>query len=66
MTNNGYLTENNLVMLQYFWEEKRDIERYCDFEKIKPLLEKEKPEVLKAWNEYKMSIKTMDAIMKSL
>lgn len=60
------LTEQHLTMLRYFWEEKGDIERYCEYNKILPILEKERPEVVKAWNDYKVSIRTMNAIMKSL
>ena len=60
------LTEQDLNMLKYFWQEKEDLERFIDFEKLKPLLEKEKPEVLKAWNNYKSSKKILDIIIDNI
>ena len=60
------LTEQDLNMLKYFWQEKEDLERFTDFEKLKPLLEKEKPEVLKAWNNYKSSKKILDIIIDNI
>ena len=60
------LTEQDLDSLQYFWQEKQDLERFTDFEKLKALLEKEKPETLKAWNDYKTSKKMLDIVMDNL
>ena len=60
------LTEEQIYILKYFWEEKQDIERYCDFEKIRPDIQEKCPELLKAWNDYNLSIKNMDAIINSL
>jgi len=60
------LTEEQISDLKYFWEEKGDIERYCDFEKLKPQIQEQLPELLKAWYDYKASIKIMDAVIKSL
>ena len=60
------LTEEDLNNLQYFWQEKEDLERFSSFEELKPLLEKEKPEVLKAWNDYKTSRKILDIVIDNL
>jgi hypothetical protein len=60
------LTEQDLDMSKYFWQEKEDLERFTDFEKLKPLLEKEKPEVLKAWNDYKAYKKILDIVMDNI
>lgn len=60
------LTEQDLDTLRYFWQEKEDLERFTDFEKLKPLLKKEKPEVLKAWNDYKTSKKILDIVMDNI
>jgi len=60
------LTEQDLYTLRYFWQEREDLERFTDFEKLKPLLEKEKPEVLKAWNDYKTSKKILDIVMDNI
>lgn len=60
------LTAQMISDLKYFWQDKGDLERYSSFEKIKPLLEKEKPEVLKAWNDYKASIRILDCVIDNL
>ena len=60
------LTEQDLNDLQYFWQEKEDLERLSTFERLIPILEKEKPEVLKAWNDYKSSKKILDIVIDSL
>lgn len=53
-------------MLKYFWEEKGNIERYVGFEAMKPKLQEQFPEVLKAWNDYKTSERIFDAVITSL
>jgi hypothetical protein len=60
------ITEEDKVMLKYFWEEKEDIERYCNFEKIKPELEKKYPEILRAWNDYQVSKNILSALIKNM
>ena len=60
------LKEEDINNLQYFWEEKGDLERFTGFEKLTPILEKERPEVLKAWNDYKASIRILDIVIKNL
>ena len=37
-----------------------------DFEKLKPQIQEKFPELLKAWYDYKASIKIMDAVVKCL
>jgi hypothetical protein len=60
------LTEDQIYYIKYFWEEKGDIERYNDFERLKPQIQKQFPELLKAWYDYKASIRIMDAVIKSI
>lgn len=60
------LTEEQISLLKYFWEEKGDIEKYHGFEKLKPQIQEQFPELLKAWQDYKASIKIMDAVVESL
>lgn len=62
----GKLTESDILMLKYFWEQKEDIERYGSFEEIKPLLKKHKPELLRAWKRYKSSRVELDNIISNL
>ena len=58
------LTEQDLIDLQYFWGEKGDLERLSTFESLRPLLAKERPDILLAWDNYKMAIKMMDIVME--
>lgn len=60
------LTKEELSSLQYFWQEKEDLERLWNFEELVPMLEVEKPEVMKAWRDYKASIKILDLVMDNI
>ena len=60
------LTIEQISDLRYFWEEKGDLERYAFFEELKPQIQEQFPELLKAWYDYKASIKIMDAVVESL
>jgi len=60
------LTETDLSDLQYFWQYKGDLERLCTFEKLIPILREERPEILKAWTDYKASKKILDIVMASI
>ncbi len=60
------LTEGDKRSLQYFWEEKSDLETMICFEELVPLIEKEYPEVMKAWLDYKISIRTLNAVIKNM
>ena len=60
------LTDEQKSMLKYFWEEKKDITVYCDFEKLKPIIQEEYPELLKAWIDYQISIKIMNTVCASI
>jgi len=56
-------TDEDLSMLRYFWEEKGDIECYCDFGEIKEDLKKNHPHIWKAWKKHKESIKVLNKIL---
>jgi hypothetical protein len=62
----GALTEEDKNMIIYFWTEKGDLERWIGWPEAKARLEQSRPEVLKAWNDYKMAIRTMDVMVESL
>jgi len=51
-------------MLDYFWCEKGDIERFTGWNA--DLVAKEFPAVFQAWNAYKGAERVMDAVIKSL
>lgn len=52
---------------KYFWEEKGDLERcaYFTSKRGKELLQKYRPEILKAWDDYKISITMLNAVLKN-
>ncbi len=58
--------DEDIRMLQYFWEEKEDIERYCDFEDIKEDLAENYPEILKCWNDYKITKKLLGIVLTNV
>jgi hypothetical protein len=49
-------------MIKYFWQDKGDLERFTGWEEIKPKY----PEVAKAWDDYKISMKILDCVVKCL
>jgi hypothetical protein len=60
------LTEEQISDIKYFWEYKGDLERYSSFEELKPLIWEQKPQIMKAWNDYKASIEILNAVIESL
>lgn len=59
----GKITDQQLNDIKYFWENKGDLERLSGFEEMMPDLEREYPEIIKAWRDYKASIKILDAVI---
>jgi len=57
------MTEEDVRIIQYFWEEKGDIERWCDWEQKKKTLPKE---LRRAWRKYKESIEHLNLVVKNL
>ena len=60
------LTEDQLSSIKYFWQDKGDLERYCSFEELKPALLEQKPEIIKAWNDYKTAVAILDAVIENI
>ena len=60
------MTDEGINMVTYFWQEKQDLERCIDWQKRKPIIAESHPELIKAWEDYKTSIKMMNAVVKSL
>lgn len=54
--------ETAVNMIDYFWTEKGDLERWVDFDR--EYLAKEFPAVLKAWDDYKASRAVMSAVVR--
>ena len=60
------MTMEDLRMVKYFWEEKEDISRWCDWEKRKEIIRKEAPEIVKAWEDYYTSRRILYAVVESI
>ncbi len=60
------LTAEDLRSLQYFWDERGDPTRWCDFEKKKPSIIEHAPRFWAAWQTYQNSIKELSRASKDL
>lgn len=52
----------DINLIQYFWEEKGDLERWVHWHNLKH----EYPEVERAWDEYKRAKRLLDLEIKAL
>ncbi len=52
--------------LKYFWQEKGDLERSCDWEDHQAEIAERFPELVKVWNDYKMAKKLVGIVVASL
>ncbi len=53
-----------LDQLRYGWRESHDATRYCEYEKLKPLVAKHFPGVIQAIDDYRRAIAALDAIFR--
>jgi len=60
------LTKQDLDMVRYFWQEKRDITRWCEWESKLPDFERERPEIPAAVRALIAAERTLNAICESL
>ena len=60
------LKDEDISMLKYFWEEKGDIKKYCEFNDLLPILREEHPEVIIALENYENSLKILNNVIKAL
>ena len=60
------LTPQQKQDLVYFWLEKQDLERFCDFEKLKPQIKKELPCLYKAWKDYKEVVERLNILSQNI
>lgn len=54
--------ERAAEMIRYFWQDKKDLERWTGFDR--DYLAREFPAVLKAWDDYKASRAVLDAVVR--
>ena len=52
----------DVAMLKYFWQDKGNLERWVGWEETKAKY----PEVVKAWDDYKISMKILDCVIECL
>jgi hypothetical protein len=60
------MTEEDLDMLKYFWEEKRDLESYRGYKRIEDQLKIERPDIYVFWEKYKQAEKALNIIFGSV
>jgi hypothetical protein len=60
------ITDGDLNLIKYFWREKGDIERWCDFKEKKEELRIMFPSLIRAWEDYKHAEVTLNALVDSL
>ena len=60
------LSESDKDMIVYYWEEKKDLERWSSWEIKLDMIKDEYPEIVKTWEDIKMSKKIMDALICKL
>lgn len=58
--------ESDLRSMVYFWQEKQDLERMCGFEELQDWLRVREPALYKAWQDYKLAIAILDAVVRDL
>lgn len=58
------VTASDLRSLQYFWEQKDDLERDVSWNELQAGLQAEYPEIVKAWTDYKVIRTTLTAVLQ--
>lgn len=64
MTRQRAITERDIREIYFFWMEKNDPTRYCDWEAIQEDLMVKYPEIYTAYMSLKLSTITFDAVIK--
>ncbi len=62
----GDITEGDIEMVKYFWQEKGDLERWTEWEKKRTSFKCEYPVLYDAYKKYKISKMTLDFVVDSL
>lgn len=64
-TTNPKLSHEDISSIAYFWIETGNLERWTGWERARPLIAVEYPEILNAWENYKSSMTRMDMAVKA-
>ena len=59
-------TSEELRMVVYFWQERRDLTRFVSWEELEPVLRVSHPHLLDAIERLRSAEKTVDAIVDSI
>jgi hypothetical protein len=57
------LTEEDLNMLDYFWNQKEDIERWSSWKERRPIIQQSHPEIVRAWDDYQTARRMLTAVI---
>ncbi len=60
------LTQDDKDMITYFLTEKGNVERWTGWEKVKPDVEKELPELMHALKQLEIAEKILQAVIESI
>ncbi len=60
------MTQSDIEMLRYFWENKEDLECYAGYDKIYLDLKRYYPAVIKAWEDYKAIKQTITMLLNNM
>jgi len=60
------ITDEDLDMVRYFWEEKGDVTRWVQWKEKLPLLRKQYPELVDAVDRYRIAVLTLSAVIKEV
>ena len=60
------ITEDDIRMVKYFWDEKGDVKRWAEWNEHLADFEKEFPELVKVVQDYDMAKKILNAVIKGI
>jgi len=60
------LTDEDVDMINYFWTEKHDLERWTKWNERFPVIKKAAPDLIIAYKNYKFYKKVVDALIRNL
>lgn len=63
---NEKISDEDLLAIQFFWEERGSVTRWCDWEKKLPLLRKQYPELVDAVGRYHLARNVLSATVKAI
>lgn len=59
------MTDEDARMLDYFWNEKGDLERWSNWHARREAIRESHPEIIKAWEDYKVARRMLSVVIKA-